>query len=514
MASDPGEHRLHELSWLFQTAKAAKGLVLPWIFVLFAAGGANYELWAILFIFPAGFAAALKYLVYRYRLTDEELIIRDGILVKTERHIPYARIQNIDLVRNPVHRLLNVALVRVETASGGAPEAVIRVLSLDAVEEMRARVFAERTDAPTTVATVAEGTVEDAAAAEIGARRTLLHLPASELARLGVVSNKGLVVVGAAVGIFWQTDWWARSSENWEAYSGTAREWLATLAAGSPVLAGTALVWVILPVAWLLLRVFSIGWFYVQLHDFTLTRAGRDLRAEYGLFNKISRTVPTPRIQVLTIKEGPLHRWFGRQSVQLQTVGGSGIGEMDVQDSGAKVESQWLAPMIATQRVPELLRNVIAEVDLEAVQWQTLAQRAWWRMFKRWSLVVIAATVPLAVFLDPWALAVGLPLLALGYANARLYVKHAGYALTPSGVWFKSGWWNRTVKIVRYSKIQTVARRESPFDRRNGMASVVIDTAGAEMIAHTIDIPYLDSPVAATISRRLYDEASHREFRW
>ncbi len=515
MAADPGERRLHELSWLFEMAKAAKGLILPWIFVLFASGGAGYEIWATVFIVPAGVVAALKYLVYRYRLADEELIIRDGFLTKTERHIPYDRIQNIDLVRNPVHRALSVALVRVETASGGAPEAVIRVLSLDAVEEMRARVFADRAESLAPVAARAQAEVANAAATETGARQTLLYLPASELARLGIVSNKGLVVVGAAVGLLWQTDWWARSwLDEWEAYSDTAREWFATLTSGSPVLAGTVLALVILPVAWLLLRVISIGWYYVQLRDFTLSRAGLDLRAEYGLFNKISRTVPTPRIQVLTIKEGPLHRWFGRQSVQLQTVGGGGVGEVNVGGSGGKVESQWLAPMIETARVPGLLRDLIAEVDLDTVRWEALAQRAWLRMLKRWSLVVIAATFPFAVLLDPWALAVGAPFLALGYANARLYVKHAGYALTPWGVLFKSGWWNRTVKVVRYSKIQTVARRESPFDRRYGMASVAVDTAGAEVITHTIEIPYLDAAVADAISGRLHAEASRRAFRW
>lgn len=64
------------------------------------------------------------------------------------------------------------------------------------------------------------------------------------------------------------------------------------------------------------------------------------------------------------------------------------------------------------------------------------------------------------------------------------------------------------------SKIHTVARRESPFDRRSGMAAVAVDTAGAQMIAHTIDIPYLDAAVANAITRRLYEEASRREFRW
>ena len=87
-------------------------------------------------------------------------------------------------------------------------------------------------------------------------------------------------------------------------------------------------------------------------------------------------------------------------------------------------------------------------------------------------------------------------------------------SLTPWGVVFKSGWWDRSLKLVRYSKIQTVERGETPFDRRSGMASVRIDTAGAERIGHTIDIPFLESGAAAAVSRRLHDEVSRRDFRW
>ena len=76
-----------------------------------------------------------------------------------------------------------------------------------------------------------------------------------------------------------------------------------------------------LVLAIILLRVFSIGWFFLQLHGFTLTRRGADLGADYGLLTRISRTIPTSRIQSLKSTETPLHRRFRRQSVELRTVG-------------------------------------------------------------------------------------------------------------------------------------------------------------------------------------------------
>ena len=495
------EKRLHRLSWLFAAAQAAKSFLVPALVFLFASGGEAYELWAGLFIIPVALSAVLQYVVFRYRLEEDELVVRDGILTRTERHIPYARIQNIDLVQNPLHRLLKVALVRVETASGQKPEAIIRVLSFDAVEEMRAHVFEGRT-------TVDQA--DDGAASDV-----ILRLPARELAKLGIVSNKGLVVVGAAVGLLWQRNsWWSDEEAVLESYLGTAPQWLEGFATGPMFLVVLSLLGVVMLVV-VLLRLFSIAWFLVQLHGFTLRQHEEDLRAEYGLFNKISRNIPTPRIQTLITTESPIHRWFGRRSVELRTVGGGGE-DLDIGLEGAapKAKSQWLAPMLPTERVPELVTQVLPEVEIRNLAWEPLAPLAWRRIFNRGLFVVALLTVPVTLLFGVWAAAFVVPAAAAAYAHSRLTIRHSGYSLTSWGVVFKNGWWDRTMKIVRYAKIQTVSQRETPFDRRNGMASVRVDTAGAEKVGYTIDIPYLERDTATDIARRLYAECSGREFRW
>ena len=515
------EQQLYALSPLFTAAKTARAFVVPAVLVLFASGGSPYEMWGatgariwatVALVFVA-VGALLPYLIFRYTLAEDEMVIRDGIFTRTERHIPYARIQNIDLVQNPVHRAFDVALVRVETASGGKPEAVIRVLSLEAIEQMRARVFAGRSDADRMpVEATADG--EETPAPRATRRPLLLPLRTSELAKLGIASNKGMVVVGAAMGVFWQRQWELDWVDRAQGYVGSGREWMSTLA-GSPLVGGIAAVAAILVLGVVLLRLFSIGWYIFHLHGFTLTRVGNDLHVEYGLLNRISRTVPTPRIQALQTLESPLHRVFGRQSVKLQTVGGGMDGEMDLKgQGGGKGESQWMAPMIESERVPELFSEVHEGVDLRRVAWEPIAQRAWRRVFRVGVALGVIGIVPVALFVDPWALALVLPVALGAYVHARLYVKHSAYSLAPWGLVFKSGWFNRRLKLVRYGKIQTVSKAESPFDRRNGMATVRIDTAGAGMQGHTIEIPYLDTVVAGDVARRLYEESSRRAFRW
>ena len=545
MASD--DRRLHPLSWIFSAAQFAKGFMVPALLLLVASGGgAGYELWGALFVGPVVAAAVLQHRVYRYRLAADEIVVRDGLLTRTERRIPYGRIQNIDLVQNPLHRLCGVALVRIETASGARPEAVMRVLSLDAVAEMHARVFAGRTAARD--AAGAAGGVEGfearpgrpaapeeshgaAAAQELApaaaaapGERVLLRVPARELVKLGIVSNKGMVVVAAALGLLAQ----ARPDENmFEPFLrsaadrlplGAAADWLGWARLASPVLAGVLLGAAFVVLAFVLLRVLSVGWFLVQLHGFTLTRRGSDLGARFGLFTRVSRTIPTGRIQSLTATESPLHRWFGRQSLELRTVGGAAAADADVDfdasSDGPKAESQWLAPMVETARVPLLLRQVLPDIDLAGVAWRPLAPRARRRMLVR-GLALAAAVILLGgLIAGPWGLALAPPAALAALVHAHRWTSRAAYAVTAWGVLFRSGWWTRRLAIVPLARIQTVGLGESPFDRRHRMASVRIDTAGAAAAGYTIAIPYLERAVAAEIVRGLYAEAGQRAFRW
>lgn len=541
MAAD--DRRLHPLSWLFTAAQFAKGFIVPLLLVTAASRGAGYELWGALAVGPVVAAAVLHYRVYRYRLAADEMVVRDGILTRTERRIPYRRIQNIDRVQNPLHRLCGVVLVRVETAAGARPEAVMRVLSLDAAAEMHARVFAGRPAAgeapgvspsprgvrpdalPATVPAAGSTDAREAAPANREPdRRLLLQVPAGELVKLGIVSNKGMVVVAAALGLLAQ----ARPDEDvFEPLLrsaadrlplGAAADWLSALRSADPLLTVALLVVALLVAAVLLLRVLSVGWFLLQLHGFTLTRRGSDLHADYGLFTRVSRTIPTGRIQSLTATESPLHRWFRRQSLELRTVGGAASADVDVDydasSGGPKAESQWLAPMVETARVSDLLRQVLPDVDLAAVAWRPLAARARRRIFVRGLGVAAAMTLLAGIAAGSWGLALGPPAACAALLHARHWAARAGYALTAWGVLFRWGWWTRRLAMVPLARIQTVGLGESPFDRRHGMASVRIDTAGAAAAGYTIAIPYLEKTVAAEIADRLYAEAGRRAFRW
>jgi putative membrane protein len=279
-------HRLNHWSWIFITAGTIRVLIVPAIAAIFASGGVllwRPELLSLVVVVPSAVYAFIRQRIYNYRFTDSAVVVRDGLLTRNVRQIPYERIHNVALVRNPLHRALDVATVRLETASGGSPEALMRVLSLEAAEQLRRRTLGETHRG--------EG---DTASEDV----PLVETPDGELVRLGLISNRGFLVVAAVVGALSQADWWQDWLEDrdWQAYYESARDqgpdWLRRLVESGSITAKVLLGLGVFLLFLVLIRIVSIVWYLVRYRGFTLTRERDDLRAEYGLLTRVSSVIP------------------------------------------------------------------------------------------------------------------------------------------------------------------------------------------------------------------------------
>ena len=524
----PSEHRLHPASILFALAGSAKALLLPAVLLLLTGrsspdpGGwnpagwvnralpgdvdiANWQFWLLLLLIPATLASLFKYFSFRLHYEGTELVMRSGIIFRNERHIPYARIQNLDAVRNLAHRLFGVAEVRIETGGGQTPEATISVLHETVFEEMRRRVF--------------EGRMHDARE-EPGLppqadAQTLLYLPVSELLLNGVLHNRGMVLVAAAASVVWEAGLFGAISNRLTGGAfrpGLVRDTVRPLIAGdfnvflvrvSVLLAGLLLILAFI-------RVLSMVWSVVRLHEFRLTRVGEDLRTEYGLLTRVTTTIPLKRVQSLTVWETPLQRLVKRRAVRVDTAGGPGTP----QQGGAKQPREWLAPIIHRDAVPALVREVLPGFELDAHDWQPLHPRAFRRAVKPMALLGAVMAAPPVFWLGWPGLAVAPFTIGWLALVAWMHVRHTQWAETGGMLVLRSGWLWREIVVVPVAKIQAVGRTESPFDRRAAMSGVRIDTAGSAAPAHRIVIRYLGRATAEALHERLAAQAAQTAFRW
>lgn len=60
--------------------------------------------------------AYLSYENYKYQLQKERIDIEKGVIWKKYVSIPYERIQNVDILRGPIARMLNLSDLQIQTA--------------------------------------------------------------------------------------------------------------------------------------------------------------------------------------------------------------------------------------------------------------------------------------------------------------------------------------------------------------------------------------------------------------
>lgn len=501
----PSDRRLHPLSFLFAIAGQLRQFLIPGLVVVFTAGaaGGEWEPWLMVAAIPIALGAFVRSLSYRYRLDDTDLVVRTGFVFRKERHIPYARIQNIEAIQSVVHRLFRVIEVRIETGAGKEDDATMRVVPVAAYEEIRECVQSRRP----AVAAPAAGVEPPEPSGSV-----VLRLPARELILSGFVDNRSAVLIAAGFGVVWELGLFDRVAGLLvgEAVSGRSvlRQTLRAVFRGAaPSLQTAGLTVAGLAILFAAATAISMIWAYVRLHGFVLRRAGDDLRAEYGLFTRVATTIPLRRIQTLTIFEGPLHRLFGRAAVKVETAGA------DAQEQGATGREP-LAPIIRRAELDRLIEQVLPGVRAAGLDWQPAAPGAFWRELRKSAVVSLALTLVLAQAFGWWALGPLALLLALSAVRARRFTGSLGWAAGSDAIWFRRGWLWRRLTVARFSKMQIVALHRSPFDRRTGMSRLRVDTAGAARESDRIDIPYLPAAVARDLHERLSIEASGTRFQW
>lgn len=475
--------RLHPMSWLFVLLVNLREFALPLIVLLFFGRGESMG-WELLGAIGAGamaLVAFVQYLSYRYAVEGAELVIRQGILSRERRHVPLARIQNVSLHRNPLHRLFGVAEVQLESAAGVKPEAVMRVLSLAQAAELEALVREQRSRHAGEVA------------AETPEGEVLVSMGAGEILRLGLISNRGMVVVAGALGLLSQArpDGFGRMIAN-------AAERLFGVASGLHLgpLAWALTAAILLLALIALLRVFSIAIAFLQFHGFRLVQQGERLQVESGLLTRVRASALARRLQHWTVSETWLHRVFGRQSLKVETA------VMAAANQGERGLTH-LIPLGTPAQIEALVHRLLPQAGWPELPWRGLHPQAWRRMVKPPAFAILFFCAVLALGkVGAWAW-LGLLLLPLALASARGAGRFGGYALTDAVLAFRSGWLSRHWSFVELRRLQGVQLLHTTFDRRNGMATVAVDTAGANPMGHRIHIRYLPEAEARALHARL-----------
>ncbi|WP_255190783.1 PH domain-containing protein [Natronobeatus ordinarius] len=581
-------NRLHPLTAVMMALnRGVSGAFLA--FVLVTVLAAVFDLvsggWTVVAA-PLGFALGAAYGItyysrFEYELTADTFDLASGVFSRRDREIPYHRVQNVDVRQGVVFRLFGLAVVNVETAGGGATEAVLNFVSEDEADRLQREIrrrTAESKARRRNARQAATGAQDetDEAPADVDAEETTLEdadadrIDEADLEGVDAETTdteadtvsadtdfEAVDVDSEAADEFGEVEWdegpddgrlaeradeaavddfvaeyrpkllfrldsrelllYSLASFRLAAAAGvvfiaflaaeTALEFLLTVSepVGGPADLATATPrnYVILSlVSFVHLVVFTYllgaGYTFVSYYGFRLGRAGDDLVYERGLLQNYSGSIPVEKVQSVTVTDNPIQRLIGYAGLWVETAG------YGPDSSGG---SQSAVPLAKRGRVYGFAERF---TDLEKPSFHrptTVARR---RYLVRYSLVagavvLVAYGITLATPLEAWYYAT-VVFLAVPVA-AHLRWVHLGYYVGTDHLVIRSGFWRRQTTVIPYYRVQTINNRRSIFQRRLGLASLVVDTASSQTFFRGTPTIY---DVNLEVAREVHDESREK----
>lgn len=307
-----------------------RGLLLP-ILAGLVLGGFNAWVLAgagatVLALLVGGF---VTWRTTRYEVVADRLEIRTGLLRRSQRTIPLERVRGVDVTSTLLHRLLGVAVVRIEAAAGSAgssEDGKLDAVAAGEADRLRRVLLHRRAVLTGRTVPPAAGAAEQEAArsadhggqsAEASEDEAVTHftMPASWYL-YGALSLGYLLtpfaVLATLFGMVQQTAG--------ELATDYAIDWLATSERGFLLVSVAVSAGVLV----LLMPVFAVVSYAITHWGFTLRERDGSLVAERGLFTRRSVTLEKRRIRGYELLDSPLER--ARRAVRLRAIV-TGLGD-------------------------------------------------------------------------------------------------------------------------------------------------------------------------------------------
>ncbi|MEV0616691.1 PH domain-containing protein [Nonomuraea sp. NPDC050404] len=409
-----------------------------------------------------------RLLTTRYRLTGERLELSSGLLFRSRHSVPLARVRSVDLTANPLHRVLGLTTLRIDTGGQGTQGG--RGLRLDGITaadaaELRRRILQWR-----------EASVPEKAA------DLVCELDRSWL-RYAPLTVWGVGGVLAAAGGVYRT---LHEMKIDPLELGVVQDLVRHF--------GSVPLWYGLLLATLALVALGVACstltFIENWSGYELRRAeGGVLRVRRGLLATRSVTMEESRLRGVELVEPLLLRWAGGARLDAVT---SGLGDRD-----ENRKRRMLTPPVPRPTALQVAGQVQAGEGL--LDRTLLARHPRVALRRRINRALIAAVL-LAAVPAVFGLWFGPAFLVAGAITAVLLApvltafafdafRNLGHAVRGRYLIICSGTFARRTVALRRDGIIGWKITRSPFQRRNGLLTLGATTAAGDGVYKVRDVP-------------------------
>lgn len=416
-------------------------------------------------------ASVLRYWFFRFRITEDSVLIREGVVKKKQLDIKFDRIQGVNTEQNIVYRYLDLVTINFDTAGSTGDEGNLPAVPSAFAEALREKIGrrsnrAGAADAPEIIAE----------------SEPLLALTWHDMIRIGLADKRVFLVLALVSPLL------DRLGDEVDSVIENAVE-SATQGATQFGIAGG--VWMFITIGIgviLLLAMISITAAFLRYHDFKLFLDGSRLRSRGGLLTRHEVSMDLGKIQTLRLQQGILMRGFRRFAMTARQARSSHRNDSS---------KNFKIPVVTEALATSLRRRFLQQEGRGLNQIPTSDQFAAISKYSMRMPILINVLIPLLVTAITYSIAGDratlLFLLWIPISMLQIFKswQHAGYHYTDEGLVRRSGTLGYRTVALLYRKVQRVSVSQSPLQRRKGLATLRV-----YMASGSVRVPFIEHRLA------------------
>jgi len=425
----------------------------------------------------------LKYRNFKFHVSEHNFHLTSGVINKDNTIIPKTKIQNVSIRQNVIQQIINVVSVNIETAGDDKSEIEINALDKATASALKEQLLVSQISQNGIVEnpTIAEPDVYFKASVK---RLFLEGVTQNHLRSFGIM-------VAFLIGIYTQIRDVVKDLNIAESYS----DYMAF--DETTILAILFTNFIIVIVVVLISVLFSMIRTFIANYDLRVVEKYNTVEINKGLLQKISLALVPSRIQNIIISTNRLKRYFGLNTLYIK------------QAMMAKKQQKQLSIVaLGQEQIQYLTHKLIANLNFDI---QRFKPTNYYIRIMVLRALIITTLINLTCVLFFGILGLSCNIIVIPFSIFYIYITYhkSYYYLNNNQVFLGSGFIDTITNILEIHKIQVVKIKQSFFQKRRAVASVIISTA-----SKSIKIPYIKENEANNIHDFLLYKVESENRNW
>lgn len=399
--------------------------------------------------------AVLGYLNFKFYIKDNKLIILSGVFKKKVITIPLEKIQSIHLEQSLLHSITGTFKVLIDTAGTEKVESSIYALNTQIAASLKEWVLSSRDN-------------EEVLQATIQSKKIIIHTSSIDLLKLCLTANHLETLLLVCVFVF------SKLEDLKPLLNNMSFGWLEKYEKEIQV------TWILVVATVVLIAVLSIVISSIRTilryANFKVEISAKGFHIKGGLIQMKQMIIPFNKVQLVSWNANFLKRCTNMFVLQLKATG----------ESELKKKQKVLLPITNKEKLAQIIPYYESDLPSNQLDANGIHKSFIWRRILMIGLpiTIVITTIGCLIFGYSGLLIIGWFLYFI--ITTIFYKNNFKFWINTNALQIVKGVWGKHHTLMKWNNVQFVTLKQSPYQRKNQLASVIFYTAGGKVI-----LPYL-----------------------